>query len=206
MTHLRVARNRSNRSAYTYESFVGNYEDDIESQQLVLESTAESTADATVLSAEPQVPRPTRAVPGENQMAQSNVIPMQTDSDNEDGVQEDLEHIYDEAAREVFELINFGNNAAWEKISALLYRDVIPQEDEYIDITEETIIPWRLWVSNLGNRTSEIIGEGIKAVHLSRTQEHEVRFNFIRVDNTQASLLLGCRERFDASEVYTRSR
>ena len=41
---------------------------------------------------------------------------------------------------------------------------------------------------------------------LSRTQEQEVVFNFIRVDNTTASLLLGLRKYRDHSEVYMRSR
>ena len=63
-------------------------------------------------------------------------------------------------------------------------QDAIPREDNVIDITDGAIFPWWLWVSNLGNRTPDIIGEGIREVHLSRTQEQEVVFNFIRVDNT----------------------
>ena len=88
----------------------------------------------------------------------------------------------------------------------MLEKDAIPREDEFIDITDGAIFPWWLWVSNLGHRTRDVIGEGIKEVYLSRTLEQEVVFNFIRVDNTTASLLLGFRERFDASEVYTRKR
>ena len=96
-----------------------------------------------------------------------------------------------------------GKDAVWQQISALLDQDAIPREEEFIDITDGAIIPWWLWASNLGNRTRDVIGEGIKEVYLSRTLEHEVVFNFIRVDNTTASLLLGIREH---SGVYVRSR
>ena len=95
-----------------------------------------------------------------------------------------------------------GKEAVWHQISALLEQDAIPREDNVIDITDAAIFPWWLWVSNLGNRTPDIIGEGIREVHLSRTQEQEVVFNFIRVDNTTASLLLGLRKYRDHSEVY----
>ena len=95
-----------------------------------------------------------------------------------------------------------GKQAVWHQISASLKQDAIPREDNVIDITDGAIFPWWLWVSNLGNRTHDIIGEGIREVHLSRTQEQEVVFNFIRVDNTTASLLLGLRKYRDHSEVY----
>ena len=95
-----------------------------------------------------------------------------------------------------------GKEAVWHRISPLLKQDAIPREDNVIDITDGAIFPWWLWVSNLGNRTHDIIGEGIREVHLSRTQEQEVVFNSIRVDNTTASLLLGLRKYRDHSEVY----
>ena len=86
-----------------------------------------------------------------------------------------------------------GKDAVWQQISALLEQDAIPREDEFIDITNGAIIPWWLWASNLGHRTRDVIGEGIKEIHLSRILEHEVVFNFIRADNTTASLLFGIR-------------
>ena len=54
-----------------------------------------------------------------------------------------------------------GKEAVWHQISALLKQDAIPREDNVIDITDGAIFPWWLWVSNLGNRTPDIIGEGI---------------------------------------------
>ena len=69
----------------------------------------------------------------------------------------------------------------------------MPREDNVIDITDGTIFPWWLWVSNLGNRTHDIIGEGIREVHLNRIEDQKVVFNFIHVDNTRVSLLLGPR-------------
>ena len=100
-----------------------------------------------------------------------------------------------------------GKNAVWRHISPLLIRDEIPfEKDDIIDITGGAMFPWWLWVANLGQRTREVIGEGIQAVHLSRTLRHEVVFKFSRVDNTQVFLLLGCRQSSESSEVYTRYR
>ena len=99
-----------------------------------------------------------------------------------------------------------GKAAVWQQVSALLEKNAIPREDEFIDITDGAIFPWWLWASNLGHRTRDVIGEGIKEVHLSRTLAYEVVFNFARMDNTTASLLLGIREHFGANRVYANSR
>ena len=74
-----------------------------------------------------------------------------------------------------------GKNAVWEKIAALLNRnaqDCSVTDSNTWNITDGRIFPWWLWVSNLRNRTSQVIGEGIKEVYLTQTQEHEVLFNF----------------------------
>lgn len=95
-----------------------------------------------------------------------------------------------------------GKHAVWQKISALLTRRAIPRGVGSIDITDGELIPWWLWVSNLGHRTRHVIGEGIEEVHLSQTLAQEVVFHFIRVDNTKASLLIGrC-----GHQVYVRSQ
>ena len=102
-----------------------------------------------------------------------------------------------------------GKNAVWEKIAALLNRnaqDWSVTDSNTWNITDGRIFPWWLWASNLGSRTSQVIGEGIKEVYLTQTQEHEVLFNFIRADNTQYPLFLGCRQRSGTSEVYMRIR
>ena len=99
-----------------------------------------------------------------------------------------------------------GKNAVWQKISDLLSEDTIPREDGFIDITDGAIIPWWLWTCNLGNRTRYIIGEGITTVLVNRASEQEVVFIFIRVDNTNSFLRLGCRVRGGSSEVYTKDR
>ena len=85
-----------------------------------------------------------------------------------------------------------GHKVVWHKIALLLEQDEIPRGDNVINITDGRISPWWLWVSNLENRTV-IIGEGIREVHLNRIEDQKVVFNFIRVDNTRASLLLGSR-------------
>ena len=84
-------------------------------------------------------------------------------------------------------------------------QDAIPRWDDTVDITDGTLIPWWLWVSNLGQRTLDVIGNGIRQVLLSRTLEQEVLFKFVRVDNTEASVFLGLRELAGASIVYVRS-
>ena len=99
-----------------------------------------------------------------------------------------------------------GKEAVWQQISALLEQDAIPRYDEFIDITAGAIFPWWLWASNLGHHTRDVIGEGIIEVHLSRTLEHEVIFNFVRADNTTVSMVLGIRKHSDADVVYTRMR
>ena len=96
-----------------------------------------------------------------------------------------------------------GKDAVWQQISALLGQNAIPPVDEFVDITDGTIIRWWLWVCNLGQRTRDVIGEGIQEVHLSRTLAQEVVFKFVRVDNTETSLLLGLRM---SSGVYVRTQ
>ena len=167
------------------------------------EAAAVSSVNDADYNGNPQVPRPTRAVPGENQMVQIKVRPMNVVTALGTTTRENLPRSVDE----IMELMNFDTNAAWEKISSLLYRNVIPSENKYIDITDGSIpggiFPWWLWISNLGNRSSEVRGKGIKEVYLSRTQAYEVLFIFIRHDNTQYCLFLGCDPRSVRTEVYT---
>lgn len=96
-------------------------------------------------------------------------------------------------------------NAMWQQISALLMQDAIPRWPNTVDITDGTLISWWLWVSNLGPRTVDVIGNGIRQVLLSRRLEQEVVFAFVRVGNTEASVFLGLREIAGASLVYVRS-
>ena len=197
----------------------------------VIQSTAEievgatehngNPAGSTVLpSTEPHVPRPTRAVPGEPPAKVETLVPPEVYKPQETGV--DAKHYKNPVSEPMIQStaeIDAGatehdgnpavctiSTALWHLISALLSRDAIPREDGFIDITDGAIFPWWLWASNLGDRTRNVIGEGIQEVHLGRTQEYEVVFNFIRVDNTTASLLRGIRDHFGASIMYTRSR
>ena len=95
-----------------------------------------------------------------------------------------------------------GKQAVWHQIAALLKEDTSLGKDGLIDITRDTTLPWWLWASNLGQRTRDVIGEGIRQVHLSRTGENEVLFKCMRVDDTTVPLLLGLH----GSRVYTRYR
>ena len=85
-------------------------------------------------------------------------------------------------------------------------QDVIPDLPNAVDITNGALIPWWLWISNLGQRTLDVIGNGVRQVLLSRTLEREVLFKFVRVDNTEASVFLGLRELAGASSVYVRNQ
>ena len=98
-----------------------------------------------------------------------------------------------------------GKNAVWQQISPLLMQDEIPARPDSVDITDGILLPWWLWVSNLGQRTLDVIDNGIRQVLLSRTSEQEVLFTFVRVDDTEASVFLGVRKLAGASIVYVRS-
>ena len=98
-----------------------------------------------------------------------------------------------------------GKNAVWQQISRLLMQNAIPDLPDAVDITDGKVITWWLWISNLGYQTVDVIGNGIGQVHLNRTRDQEVVFKCLRVDNTEASVFLGLRDRDGASFVYVRS-
>ena len=84
-------------------------------------------------------------------------------------------------------------------------QSAIPALPDGVDITDGKVITWWLWVSNLGQITLEVIGNGIQQVFLSRTRELEVVFKFLRVDNTEVSVFVGLRQFARGSSVYVRS-
>ena len=98
-----------------------------------------------------------------------------------------------------------GKNAVWQQISRLLMQNAIPAFPDAVDITDGKVFTWWLWISNLGHRTFDVIGNGIRQVRLSRTLEQEVVFKCLRVDNTEASVLLGLLVPHGASFVYVRT-
>ena len=85
-------------------------------------------------------------------------------------------------------------------------QNAIPALPDAVDITDGKVITWWLWVSNLGQITVEVIGNGIRQVFLSRTLEQEVVFKFLRVDNTEAFVVLGLRQFARGSRLYVRSQ
>ena len=59
-----------------------------------------------------------------------------------------------------------------------------------IEITDGTLIPWWLWVCNLGSHTYRVIGNGIEKVFLSRTDDREALFEFVHPDNRRGYVLI----------------
>ena len=102
-------------------------------------------------------------------------------------------------ARHVPQGDRMGKDTMWERVAALL-RDMGHAWVNDLDITDGAVIPWWLWVGNLGHHTDAIIGEGIVRAFLSRRQKAEVVFTFIHGDNSYTYVTLG--QRLDG-QLYT---
>ena len=73
-----------------------------------------------------------------------------------------------------------------------------------IEITNGTLIPWWLWVCNLGRLRHRAIGDGIEKVFLSRTDEWEALFEFVQPDNTREYVFISQELSFGSLRVKVR--
>ena len=107
-------------------------------------------------------------------------------------------------ARQVPQVDRMSKETMWRHVARLQGHYLLqlpPSRDHYIDITREWDIPWWLWVSNLGHRTNDVIGEGIVRALLSRSKDGEAVFTFILTDSRETHVILGMR--YD-DRLYTR--
>ena len=73
-----------------------------------------------------------------------------------------------------------------------------------IEITNGTLIPWWLWVCNLGHYRDRVIGNGIEKVFLSRYDDREARFEFVHPDNTREHVFICQARRGGSGRVNVR--
>ena len=97
-----------------------------------------------------------------------------------------------------------GKDRAWEIISSLFTQQAIPMHPTQIEITNGTLIPWSLWVCNLGRLRDRAIGNGIEKVFPSRTDEWEALFEFAQPDNTREYVFISQELSFGSARVKVR--
>ena len=73
-----------------------------------------------------------------------------------------------------------------------------------IEITDGILIPWWLWVCNLGYHGDRVTGNGIEFVYLSRTDDQEALFEFVQADNTRQYVFIGQVRRYGSTQVIVR--
>ena len=98
-----------------------------------------------------------------------------------------------------------GKLRAWQLLDALRREHLAqPSRDEQptvLNLTDDRLFPWKLWLCNLGYFTRDLIGTGISAIHLPL--HPAPTFIFVtRSDGTNATLSLAHRTHRDGTHSY----
>ena len=81
-----------------------------------------------------------------------------------------------------------GKQQVWQAVAR--EADRIPWYPEEADVTDGRLLRWWLWVCNLARSTRQVTGVGITRAFLTRWDQSEYRFRFVRVDGSEAHVIL----------------
>ena len=81
-----------------------------------------------------------------------------------------------------------GKQQVWQAVAR--EADRTPWYPEEADVTDGRLLRWWLWVGNLARSTRKVTGVGITRAFLTRWDQSEYRFRFVRVDGSEAHVIL----------------
>ena len=111
------------------------------------------------------------------------------------------------AAREqlVPQVDKLGKKEVWRTVQTLMLQGLIPHERDgsWLDITDGTRLRWWLWICNLGPLTKDVNGSGVCSAHIAMNTDNEAVFKFIRSDESECILRLGCITQGQGRQLHT---
>ena len=97
-----------------------------------------------------------------------------------------------------------GKQEMWLSLQQSAQEGCVPWYPQEVDVTDGAVTKWWLWTCSLGENTAQVIGAGIERAFLTRGSRLEYRFRFVRVDGSEACVVLGQEARDGNTRVYAR--
>ena len=98
----------------------------------------------------------------------------------------------------------WGKQEMWLSLQQSAQEGRVPWYPQEVDVTDGAVTKWWLWTCNLGKNTAQVIGAGIERAFLTRGSLVEYHFRFVRVDGSEACVVLGQEARGGNTQVYFR--